>query len=91
MDGMVFNTEKRNVFTRPYGDTKKDLALQEMDIMGLVIGINMPPITKHSHWCHSCLSYQIDKSADELRKIIFTTNNVPNFIGEKKKGNYMKR
>ena len=80
MDGMVFNTEKRNVFTRPYGDTSKDLALQEMDIMGLVIGINQPPITKHPHWCHSCLSYLVDKSADELREMIFkediTTNGI---------------
>ena len=71
MDGMVFNTEKRNVFKRPYGDTQKDLAVQEIDVMGLVVGINMPPITKHFHWCHSTLTYQIDKSADELREMIF--------------------
>lgn len=71
MDGMIFNTEKRNVFTRPYGDSVKDLALQEIDVMGLVLGINMPPITKHFHYCHSCLSYQIDKSSDELREMIF--------------------
>lgn len=71
MEGMVFNTEKRNVFKRPYGDTQKDLAVQEIDVMGLVVGINMPPITKHFHWCHSTLTYQIDKSADELREMIF--------------------
>ncbi len=71
MDGMVFNTEERNVFTRPYGDTAKDLALQEMDIMGLVIGINMPPISKHFHYCHSIFTYLVDKSANELREMIF--------------------
>lgn len=71
MDGMIFNTEKRNVFTRPYGDTIKDLTLQEMDIMGLVIGINQPPISKHFHYCHSTLTYLVDKSADELREMIF--------------------
>ena len=78
MDGMIFNTEKRNVFKRPYGDTQKDLVLQEMDIMGLVIGINMPPIVGHMHWCHSCLSYQTNKSSDEIRENMKETklNNV---------------
>lgn len=78
MDRMIFNTEKRNIFKRPYGDSVKDLALQEMDIMGLVIGINQPPITKHPHWCHSTLTYLIDKSADELREnyILFEDNMV---------------
>ena len=50
MDGIIFNTEKRNVFKRPYGDNAKDLSIQEIDIMGLVIGINQPPITKHFHY-----------------------------------------
>ncbi len=94
MDGMIFNTEKRNVFTRPYGDTKKDLALQEMDVMGLVIGINMPPITKHPHWCHSTLTYVLDKSADELRKIIFKEDSNVNgtyFYEDESTGKYKKK
>lgn len=42
--------------------------------MGLVVGINEPPITNHFHWCHSTLTYMIDKTADELRNIIFKDN-----------------
>lgn len=71
MDGMIFNTESRNIFKRPMGKTQKDLVIQEIDIYGLVLGINMPPIDEHFHWCHSTLTYQIDKTADELRDIIF--------------------
>ena len=74
MDGMIFNTEKRNVFKRPFGDSVKDLELQEIDVMGLVVGINMPPITKHFHYCHSTLTYLVDKSANELREFIFKGN-----------------
>ena len=60
MNGMIFNTRDRNVFKRPYGDTQKDLTIQNMDIMGLILGINQPPITKHFHWCHSTLTYITD-------------------------------
>ncbi len=74
MDGMIFNTKKRNVFKRPYGDTTKDLVVQEIDIMGLVIGINQPPISNHFHYCHSTLTYSVDKSADNLREKIFFKN-----------------
>lgn len=73
MDGMVFNTKDRNIFKRPIGKTKKDLIIQDIDIMGLVVGINQPPITEHFHWCHSTLTYQTDKSASELREVIFRT------------------
>ena len=71
MDGMIFNTQKRNIFKRPIGRTQKDLTIQELDVFGLVLGINMPPIDEHFHWCHSTLTYQTDKTADELREMIF--------------------
>lgn len=57
MNGMIFNTRDKNKFVRPYGDTQKDLKLETLDINGLVLGINQPPITKHFHWCHSTLKY----------------------------------
>ena len=86
MDGMIFNTKDRNVFKRPYGNTQNDLQIMEIDIMGLVLGINKPPITNHFHWCHSVLTYITDKSSDELRSIIHSDNlEHPNFIGYKKK------
>ena len=71
MDGMIFHTKTRNVFKRPMGKTQKNLSIQDVDVMGLVLGINQPPILEHFHWCHSTLTYQINKSADELRSIIF--------------------
>lgn len=74
MDGMVFNTRDRNVFKRPWGANKSDLTIQDIDIIGLVVGINQPPITNHFHWCHSTLTYMIDKTADELRKTLFKDN-----------------
>lgn len=75
MDGMIFNTRARNKFKRPMGANKSDLTIQNIDIMGLVVGINQPPITNHFHWCHSTLTYMIDKTADELRKIILFSDN----------------
>lgn len=60
MDGMIFNTKTRNIFKRPMGKTKKDLLIQEVDIIGLVTGINLPPISEHFHWCHSILTYNLE-------------------------------
>lgn len=57
MDGLIFNTKDRNVFKRWYGDNQKDLIFMDIDVMGLVVGINQPPITNHFHWCHSMLEY----------------------------------
>ncbi len=74
MDGMIFNTKNRNVFKRPIGKTVKDLTLQTIDVIGLVLGINLPPIEEHFHWCHSVLTYITDKSTDELREEIFIKN-----------------
>lgn len=74
MDGMIFNTKDRNKFKRPMGANKSDLTIQDIDIMGLVVGINQPPITNHFHWCHSTLTYMIDKTADELREKIYHNN-----------------
>ncbi len=57
MDGLIFNTKDRNGFKRWYGDNQKDLVFMDIDVMGLVVGINQPPITNHFHWCHSMLEY----------------------------------
>ncbi len=67
---MIFHPKGRNILKRPFGRTKQDLTLQTIDIMGLVVGINQPPINNHFHWWHSTLTYQIDITADELRDMI---------------------
>ncbi len=69
MDGMIFNTKDRNKFKRPVGTNSKDLTIQEIDIMGLTEGINQPPITNHFHWCHSTLTYLVDKTYEEIYNI----------------------
>jgi len=63
MDGMIFNTKDRNIFKRPMGKTARDLVLQTLDVKGLIIGINQPPIEEHFHWCHSTLTYLYDENS----------------------------
>jgi hypothetical protein len=75
MHKMVFNLKGQNVFDRWYGDSAKDLKEVIVDVDGLVLGINMPPITGHFHWCHSTLTYQIDEDlADETSKKLLEMN-----------------
>ncbi len=68
MDGMIFYTRSNNTFKRPMGRTKNDLVIEEVSVNGLVPGINLPPINQHFHWCHSTISYQVEKSTNEFRK-----------------------
>ena len=71
MDGMIFNTKDKNVFRRPFGRTLKELKIEKIITKGLVVGVNMPPINYHFHWCHSTFTYQIDKEVKQNRKEIF--------------------
>ena len=68
MDGMIFHTRNINTFKRPMGRTKNDLVIEDVSVKGLVAGINLPPINQHFHWCHSTISYQVEKSTNEFRK-----------------------
>ena len=56
LNDQVFFVRKKNVFTR-YSEAAKGNI--EVECMGLVLGLNMPPITDHFHWCRSTLSYQV--------------------------------
>lgn len=68
MDGMIFHTRNINTFKRPMGRTKNDLVIEDVAVKGLVAGINLPPINQHFHWCHSTISYQVEKSTNEFKK-----------------------
>ena len=57
LNEQVFYVRKHNKFTR-YSESAKGMVEVECD--GLVLGLNMPPITDHFHWCRSTLSYQVD-------------------------------
>jgi hypothetical protein len=75
MHKMVFNLKGQNIFDRWYGDNASDLKEVIVDIDGLVLGINLPPITGHFHWCHSTLTYQIDEGlVDETSKKLLEMN-----------------
>lgn len=57
MDGMIFKINDWNEFDRWYGETIKGLRLERIKIKGLVLGVNLPPIRHHFHWCHSYIIY----------------------------------
>lgn len=57
MDKMIFKVNDWNEFDRWYGETSKDLRIERIKIKGLVLGVNLPPITHHFHWCHSYIVY----------------------------------
>src|SRR5574344_914925 len=77
MHKMVFNIKGQNVFDRWYGDSANDLKEVICDVDGLVLVVNLPPITGHFHWCHSTLTYLIDEDiADETSKKLLEMNRV---------------
>lgn len=60
LDGQVFYVNKENIFNRYYGETQKDLKIERIKCFGLVIGLNLPPISHHFHWCRSTITYQVE-------------------------------
>lgn len=52
MDGMIFNTKRLNSFDRETAN-----GLKHYDIVGLVDGINLPPIIDFVHHCRSTLIF----------------------------------
>lgn len=61
LDGQLFYINKKNEFNRYYGETQKDLRIEKIKCFGLVIGLNLPPISHHFHWCRSTITYQVPK------------------------------
>lgn len=57
MNGYIFNVNEMNEFDRWYGETVKELKIQRIKVKGLVLGVNLPPIRHHFHWCHSYIMY----------------------------------
>lgn len=67
MDGMLFYVNDWNDFYRYSEVDKKDVHYR---IKGLEVGVNLPPITNHFHWCRSTITYLIDIPLEQLRKQI---------------------
>ena len=59
LDRQKFYINKENEFTRYYGETQAELRMQRVKCKGLVLGLNLPPISHHFHWCRSTITYQV--------------------------------
>ena len=59
LDGQTFYINKENVFDRYYGETQKDLRIERIKCFGLVVGLNLPPISHHFYYCRSTITYQV--------------------------------
>lgn len=64
MKDMLFYINKDNDFYRMYGETKNELRKYRIKCHGLVLGINLPPISHHWHWCRSTITYHIPTSIE---------------------------
>ena len=65
MNGMKFYINKENSFDRYWGETKKDLRIERIRCFGLVVGLNLPPISHHFHYCRSTITYQVPVEKEE--------------------------
>lgn len=57
LNNQDFYINKENVFDRYYGETQKELTIQRIRCNGLVLGLNLPPIQHHFHYCRSTITY----------------------------------
>lgn len=72
MNNMLFNVNDWNRFYRYSDLDKKDVYYV---VKGLEIGINLPPINNHFHWCRSTITYQLENSvAEHIRNNIKIAN-----------------
>lgn len=57
LNNQEFYINKENEFDRYYGETQKELTIQRIRCNGLVLGLNLPPIQHHFHYCRSTITY----------------------------------
>lgn len=77
MNNKEFYIDKENEFDRYWGETKKELRLVRVRVNGLVLGINLPPIMHHWHWCRSWIMYLPveNKEKTEYNKVDYIRKN----------------
>ena len=68
LNNQEFYINKENVFDRYYGENQKELRLQRIKCNGLVLGLNLPPIQHHFHYCRSSITYLIPNEHIELEQ-----------------------
>lgn len=57
LNNQEFYINKENTFNRYYGETQKTLTIRKIKCNGLVLGLNLPPICHHFHYCRSTIMY----------------------------------
>ncbi len=78
LDGQTFYINKENEFNRYYGETQKDLRIERIKCFGLVLGLNLPPISHHFHYCRSSITYQVPVEKNDNIEY-----NIPNYLRTK--------
>lgn len=92
LNNQEFYINKENVFDRYYGETQKELTIQKIRCNGLVIGLNLPPIQHHFHYCRSTIMYlapvekqgkteynlDIPKISKDIKQVLSNTKLNPN-------------
>jgi hypothetical protein len=63
MNGMLFYVNDWNRFYRYSDDDKRDVLYT---IKGLEVGVNLPPINNHFHYCRSTITYLTEMKYNEL-------------------------
>ena len=73
-----FYIDKENIFDRYYGEKEKELRIQRIRCKGLVLGLNLPPINHHFHWCRSYIQYmnQAEEQIKNKKKTIINKKNI---------------
>ncbi len=61
LDGQIFSVKNWNEFIRYSANSQK---LIKYRCRGLVVGLNLPPINDHFHYCRSTLIYNFDKKSN---------------------------
>ena len=67
LNNLEFYINKENVFERYYGETQKELTIQRIRCNGLVLGLNLPPIQHHFHYCRSTIIYNSNYTSEDFR------------------------
>ena len=92
LNNQEFYINKENVFDRYYGETQKELTIQKIRCNGLVLGLNLPPIQHHFHYCRSTIMYlppvekqekteynlDIPKISKDIKQVLSNTKLNPN-------------
>ena len=78
LNNQLFYVNKENTFDRYYGETAKDLRIERIRCNGLVLGLNLPPIQHHFHFCRSTIMYVANKKEKEYNINSFLYVEKPN-------------